>query len=296
MATDLGFALKDAAAKVEEALDELLPEINGPESQLLEAMRYAAMGGGKRLRPFLTLQSGRLFGIDDETMVRVAAAAECVHVYSLIHDDLPAMDDDDLRRGKPTVHKQYDDATAILAGDALLTLAFEILSDDETHSDPYVRCKLVSRLAKAIGARGMVAGQMIDLATENENPDIGTVTRLQRLKTGELIAFACETGAIIGRASKDARHALEGYAHDLGLAFQMTDDLLDVEGDAAEVGKALRKDAGRGKATFVDILGAERARAQAELLAGQAARHLDLFDEKADPLRALTEFITNRQS
>jgi len=296
MATDLGFALKDAAAKVEEALDELLPEINGPESQLLEAMRYAAMGGGKRLRPFLTLQSGRLFGIDDETMVRVAAAAECVHVYSLIHDDLPAMDDDDLRRGKPTVHKQYDDATAILAGDALLTLAFEILSDDETHSDPYVRCKLVSQLARAIGARGMVAGQMIDLATENQNPDIGTVTRLQRLKTGELIAFACETGAIIGRASKDARHALEGYAHDLGLAFQMTDDLLDVEGDAAEVGKALRKDAGRGKATFVDILGAERARAQAELLAGQAARHLDLFDEKADLLRALTEFITNRQS
>ncbi len=296
MGTELSLALKDAADKVEEALDDLLPDANGPEAQVLEAMRYAAMGGGKRLRPFLTLQSGRLFGVDDETMVRVAAAVECVHVYSLVHDDLPAMDDDDLRRGKPTVHKKYDEATAILTGDALLTLAFEILSDDETHPDPYVRCKLVARLAKAIGARGMVAGQMIDLATENQSPDIGTVTRLQRLKTGELIAFACETGAIVGRASKEARHALEGYAHDLGLAFQMTDDLLDVEGDAEEAGKAVGKDAGRGKATFVDIMGAERARAQAELLSGQAARHLDLFDEKADLLRALTEFITNRQS
>lgn len=296
MATELSFALKDAVAKVEEILDEVLPESNGPEARLLEAMRYATLGGGKRLRPFLTLQSGRLFGIDDETMLRVAAAVECVHVYSLVHDDLPAMDDDDLRRGKPSLHKQYDDATAILVGDALLTLAFEILSDDETHPDPYVRCKLVSRLAKAIGPRGMVAGQMIDLATENQNPDIGTVTRLQRLKTGELIAFACETGAIVGRASKEARHALEGYAHDLGLAFQMIDDLIDVEGDEAEAGKALRKDAGRGKATFVEILGPERARSQAGLLAGQASRHLDLFDEKADLLRALTEYVTNRQS
>ena len=296
MTTELEAALKDAVARVEETLEELLPESNGPEARVLEAMRYATLGGGKRLRPFLTMQSGQLFGIDDETMLRVATAVECVHVYSLIHDDLPAMDDDDLRRGKPTVHKQYDDATAILAGDALLTLAFEILSDDETHPDPYVRCQLVSSMAKAIGPRGMVAGQMIDLVTENQNPDIGTVTRLQRLKTGELIAFACKTGAIIGRASKEARHALEGYAHDLGLAFQMVDDLLDVEGDEAEAGKALRKDAARGKATFVEILGAERARAQAELLAGQASRHLDLFDEKADLLRALTEFVMNRQS
>ncbi len=296
MSNALDQALQAAATKMDEILNDLLPEPSGPEARLHEAMRYAALGGGKRLRPFLALQSGALFGIEPEMMIRVAAAVECVHVYSLVHDDLPAMDDDDMRRGKATVHKEYDAATAILAGDALLTLAFGILSDDETHQDPYVRCRLVERLAKAAGAHGMVAGQMIDLAVEGAAPDIGTVTRLQRLKTGELIAFACEAGAIMGRASKDATHALEGYAHDLGLAFQMSDDLLDVQGDESETGKALRKDAARGKATFVHIMGPERARAQAELLAGQAARHLDLFDEKADLLKALANFVVNRQS
>jgi len=280
---------------MDEVLDGLLPEPSGPEARIHDAMRYAALGGGKRLRPFLAMQSGRLFGIKPELMQRAAAAVECVHVYSLIHDDLPAMDDDDLRRGKPTVHKRFDEATAILAGDALLTLAFELLADEATHEDPYVRAKLVKRLARAAGARGMVAGQMIDMAIEGQSPDIGTVTRLQRLKTGELIAFACEAVAIMGKASKDARLALEGYAHDLGLAFQMIDDLLDVEGDENDAGKALRKDGPRGKATFIEILGPERARAQAELLAGQAARHLDLFDEKADLLRALAEFVVSRK-
>jgi len=295
MSTPLDKALEASASQMDEVLDDLLPVPSGPEARVHEAMRYAALGGGKRLRPFLAMQSGGLFGIEPEMLGRVAAAVECVHVYSLIHDDLPAMDDDDLRRGKPTVHKQFDEATAILAGDALLTLAFELLAHEDTNEDPYVRVKLVTRLARAAGAHGMVAGQMIDLAVEGSGPDIGTVTRLQRLKTGELIAFACESGAIMGKASKDARHALEGYAHDLGLAFQMIDDLLDVEGDESAAGKALRKDAARGKATFVEILGPERARAQAELLASQAARHLDLFDEKADLLRALAGFVVHRK-
>jgi len=272
-----------------------LPEPSGPEAPIHEAMRYAAIGGGKRLRPFLAMQSGALFGLKPELMHRVAAAIECVHVYSLIHDDLPAMDDDDTRHGKPTVHKQFDDATAILAGDALLTFAFELLGDEETHEDPYIRSKLVVRLANAAGANGMVAGQAIDLGIEGKDADIGTITRLQRLKTGELIAFSCEAGAIMGRASREASHALEGYAHDLGLAFQMIDDLLDVEGNESDAGKALRKDEARGKATFVAIMGPERARAQAEHLARQAARHLDLFDEKADLLRALADFVVRRK-
>jgi len=295
MTTPLNEALEASATLMDDVLADVLPEPSGPEARVHEAMRYAALGGGKRLRPFLAMQSGKLFGIDAKLMQRVAAAVECVHVYSLIHDDLPAMDDDDLRRGKPTTHKQYDDATAILAGDALLTLAFEILADEETNEDPYVRAKLVARLARAAGPHGMVAGQMIDIAVEGQSADIGTVTRLQRLKTGELIAFACEAGAIMGKASKEAGHALEGYAHDLGLAFQMSDDLLDVEGDENAAGKALRKDEARGKATFVGILGAERARAQAELLAAQAARHLDLFDEKADLLRALADYVVHRK-
>lgn len=295
MSDALARAIEQTVSKVEEVLDELLPEPSGPEARVHEAMRYAALGGGKRLRPFLALQSGALFGIEPEMMLRVAGAVECVHVYSLIHDDLPSMDDDDVRRGKPSTHIEFDEATAILAGDALLTLAFEILSDDETHPDPYIRCRLVSRMAKAAGCHGMVAGQMIDLATENSSPDIGTVTRLQRLKTGELIASACDTGAIMGRASTEAAHALETYGHELGLAYQMIDDLLDVEGRQSETGKAVGRDAPRGKATFVGIMGTQRARAQGELIASQAKRHLDLFDEKADLLRALADFVVQRR-
>lgn len=299
MAKDLQSALEDAAALVEDALDNLLPEpeSDGPEARLHEAMRYAALGGGKRLRPFLAIQGGLLFGLEPEMMSRVAAAVECVHTYSLVHDDLPAMDDDALRRGKPTLHLEYDEATAILAGDALLTLAFEILAHDGTNQDPHIRCKLITRLARAAGAQGMVAGQVIDLAMEGvDEPAIGAVTRLQRLKTGELIAFACEAGGIMSRASKEACHALEGYAHDLGLAFQMADDLLDLESTADEAGKATGKDKARGKATFVEILGPERARSQAELLSEQAIRHLDLFDEKADLLREVAAFVVNRRA
>jgi len=226
----------------------------------------------------------------------VAAAIELVHCYSLVHDDLPAMDDDDLRRGKPTVHKAFDEATAILVGDALLTLAFEVLSHPDTHPNPEVRCKLVAALARAAGARGMVAGQMIDLSVGDREADIGEITRLQRLKTGALIGFSCEAGAILGQAGESQHEALRGYAHDLGLAFQIADDLLDVEGTAEEVGKAVGKDASHGKATFLSIMGPERARDQANMLVEQATAHLAIFDEKADFLRKVARYIVERRS
>lgn len=288
-------ALAEAATFMEAALNGFLPEATGPEARLMEAMRYATLGGGKRLRAFLVLQSGRLFGVERHPLSRVAAAVECVHAYSLVHDDLPAMDDDDMRRGKPSTHKAFDEATAILAGDALLTHAFTLLAAPETHTDPHVRCELVTRLSAAGGAQGMVGGQMLDLASEGQAVSIGEITRLQRMKTGALIAFSVEAGAIMGRASKEARHALAGYAQDIGLAFQIADDLLDLEGVAAVVGKATGKDAGRGKATFVSILGQDRARAQAALLADQAVAHLDLFDEKADLLRSVAHYMVARK-
>lgn len=293
--SDLTQAMADIAEKTERTLKNLLPSPDGPEAQVLEAMRYAALAGGKRLRPFLAVQSGRLFDVDDQNMLRIGAALECVHTYSLVHDDLPCMDDDDLRRGKPTTHLEYDEATAVLAGDALLTIAFEILSNEATHSDPYIRCKLVSHLASASGGQGMVGGQMIDLLAENEpDLDIGTITRLQRMKTGALFVFACEAGAIAGRASDRALGSLNAYAHDLGLAFQITDDLLDSEGTAEALGKTPGKDEEAGKATFVTILGKERAKSQARLLANQAVAHLDSFDERADFLRAVAEFVVER--
>jgi farnesyl diphosphate synthase len=289
-------ALKEAASFTENALAELLPDPVGPQARVVEAMRYATLGGGKRVRAFLVLQSGRLFGVDRRALARIAAAVESVHAYSLVHDDLPAMDNDDVRRGKPATHRQFDEATAILAGDALLTHAFVLLSAHETHPDPHVRCELVSRLASAAGHNGMVGGQMIDVAAQGEVADIGHITRLQRLKTGALMSFACESGAIMGKASPPLRQALTNYAHDLGLAYQIADDLLDVEGDPREMGKAARKDQKAGKATFVTILGPERARAQAHLLANQAAAHLEVFDEKADLLRALAAYVVNRRA
>lgn len=288
-------ALKEAARFMEDALLEFLPEPVGPQARLIEAMRYATLGGGKRVRAFLVLQSGRQFGVDRRALSRVAAAVECVHAYSLAHDDLPAMDDDDTRRGKPSTHKKFDEATAILAGDALLTHAFALIATPETHADPYVRSDLVARLALAAGWNGMVGGQMIDMDVEGVS-DIGHITRLQRLKTGALIAFACDAGAIMGKASPQMHRALTNYAQDLGLAFQIVDDLLDVEGDAAVMGKATRKDQKAGKATFVTVLGPERARAQAELLAKQAAQHLELFDEKADLLRELAAYVVDRRA
>ena len=242
------------------------------------------------------MSSAKIFGVADDCALRAAAAVECIHCYSLVHDDLPAMDNSDLRRGKPTAHKQFDEATAILAGDALLTLAFEILADSRTHEDPQVRCKLVTALAKASGVHGMVGGQMLDLIAETTALDIGAITRLQRLKTGELIAFSAEAGAILGKASVQHHNALRAYAHDLGLAFQIIDDLLDAEGTEEETGKSVGRDAKAGKATFVTILGADRARNQAKLLSEQAIQHLSVFQGRAKHLEDVARFVVDRKN
>lgn len=289
-------ALAEDARAVTETLNRLLSTEDGAEARLTEAMRYATLNGGKRVRPFLVMTSARLFNVSESSALRVAAAVEMVHCYSLVHDDLPAMDDDDLRRGQPTCHVRFDEATAILAGDALLTKAFQVLADPDTHSDPAVRSDLVAELAHAAGDEGMVAGQMLDLMAEDTTLGMSEVTRLQRLKTGMLIGFACESGAILGKAPAAARHALRAYVHDLGLAFQIVDDLLDVEGDEKEVGKKTGKDQAAGKATFVSLLGRDRARAQADMLAEQAAQHLELFAEKANHLRELAQFVVKRRA
>ena len=291
-------ALAFAAESVERTMDRLLPSGTSGEARVFDAMRYSSMGGGKRLRAFFVLAGATLFKVRTLPALRTASAIEFVHAYSLIHDDLPAMDDDDLRRGKPSCHRQFDEATAILAGDALQALAFEVLAHEDTHGDPAVRVGLVAELAKAAGARGMVGGQMLDLLAEQEGSDqsIGAITHLQRLKTGALISFSCTAGAVLGKASEQARAALSMYAHDLGLAFQIVDDLLDIEGSAAELGKTPGKDEAAGKATFVSILGVERARAQAGMLAKQAAAHLEPFGEAASLLRQATEFVVARRS
>lgn len=281
--------------KVEDKLEQLLPNAEGPEGRLFQAMRYAVFAGGKRFRPFLACESAKLFDVQPDAALRVAAAIECIHTYSLVHDDLPCMDDDDLRRGLPTVHRKFDEATAVLAGDALLTIAFEILADPDTHQDPYIRNELTRRLALAVGGHGMVGGQMIDLLSEGTDVEIGGIIRMQQLKTGALIAYACEAGAVMGHASTEALHALHAYAHDMGLAFQIADDLLDQEGDVETLGKTPGKDANVGKATFVAIMGVEKARNQARMLADQAIQHLDLFDEKADLLREAARFVINRR-
>ena len=286
----------EAQRATDAALRRLIPEVETPESRVFEAMRYSALAGGKRIRPFLVISCADIFNVSRNCSERVAAAVEMVHTYSLIHDDLPAMDDDDLRRGQPTCHKKFDEATAILAGDALLTLAFEVLADDETHRQPEVRSELVLELARAIGAKGMVGGQMLDLWAEDHALDVPEITRLQRMKTGALIAYSCNAGAILGRADGHQRQLLNGYAHDIGLAFQIIDDLLDVDGNAEELGKATNKDAAAGKATFVSLLGTERARDQAQILADQAIRHLEIFGEKGNFLRDLAKFVVQRRS
>lgn len=288
-------AMNETADAVRQRLDSLLPSGDIPEARLIEAMRYAALDGGKRVRPFLVMSTAHLFAVDRECALRVAAAIEMVHCYSLVHDDLPAMDDDDLRRGRPTCHIQYDEATAILAGDALLTLAFQVLAERPTHPSAEVRCELVATLARAVGPQGMVGGQMLDLLAETLALDVPEITRLQRMKTGCLIAAACEAGAILGKAQAPARHSLRAYAYDLGLAFQIADDLLDVEGTTEETGKKVGKDKTAGKATFVGVLGAGRAREQARILADQAVRHLEIFEEKADLLRDLARFVVERK-
>jgi farnesyl diphosphate synthase len=289
-------ALAQVAQLTDVALDQLLVVPPDLEARVYEAMRYAALAPGKRLRPFLVLAGARLFDVSQRCALQVAAAIEMVHAYSLVHDDLPAMDNSDLRRGRPTCHKEFDEATAVLAGDGLLTAAFGVLADPDTHGDPAVRCELVAALAAAAGAVGMVGGQMIDLIAEHRTLDIGAITRLQRMKTGALIAFSCEAGAILAKAPTEPRTALRGYAHDLGLAFQIADDLLDVEGSQAETGKPVGTDAAAGKATFVSILGVARARAQAELLVGQAVAHLDLFEQRAELLREAARFVITRRT
>jgi farnesyl diphosphate synthase len=293
---ELSAALSRVAMVVEAALEALLPPPDGAEGRLADAMRYAALGGGKRLRAFLVMQGSALFAVSETCAARVAASVEMLHAYSLVHDDLPAMDDDDIRRGKPSTHKAFDEATAILCGDALQARAFEVLAEPDTHSDPQARCELVAALGGAAGARGMAGGQMIDMLAEGQTLDGPAVTRLQALKTGRLIQFSAEAGAILGRAAPVQRHLLAAYGRDLGAAFQIADDLLDAEGNTEETGKTAGKDVAAGKATMVAVLGIERARSQAELLSRQAAGHLAGFGERADLLCALADYVVTRRN
>ena len=292
--SDLDLELKSCQRDVDREIKSLLPKGKGLEKKLFDAINYSILSSGKRLRPFLVLKVSELFDVDKKNALRVAASIEMVHAYSLVHDDLPSMDDDSLRRGKLTTHKKFNEATAILVGDSLLTLSFEILSDSLTHSDPKIRCELIQELSKASGALGMVGGLMMDLEAENKNLNIGLITRIQRLKTGALIAFSCNSGSILGRADNKYKFALQGYAHDIGLAFQIKDDLLDVTGEKKIIGKSVKKDIKAGKQNFVSILGKDRASEQADLLAEQAIKHLDVFKSNADILRDVARFIVER--
>jgi farnesyl diphosphate synthase len=292
----LAAAMAETARLVEKQLDALLPVPETAEARLIEAMRYGVLNGGKRLRAFLVMQTAQLFAVNQTCAARVAAAVEMLHAYSLIHDDLPAMDDDDLRRGQPSCHKKFDEATAILAGDALQTRAFEVLAEADTHADAEARCELVTALATASGMRGMVGGQMIDMQAEGKTLTAPEITRLQALKTGRLIQFSAEAGAILGRAPQVQRHFIAAYGRELGGAFQIYDDVLDETASAEDLGKTIGKDLAQGKATMVSILGLDRARAQAERLAEQAAGHLESFGEKAELLQALARFTVTRKS
>ncbi len=291
-------AMTEIADRLEETLVALLPRGCGPEARVFQAMAYATLDGGKRLRPFLTVETARLFGVPDSRSLRAGAAIEFVHCYSLVHDDLPAMDDDDLRRGRPSNHVEFDEATAILAGDALQTLAFEVLADPATHPDGAVRAGLVAALADAAGARGMVGGQMFDIAAETAGGGLTLeqIVRLQRMKTGRLFDVSCQSGALLGGASESDRAALAAYTQALGLAFQIADDILDETGDAVEVGKQVGKDARAGKATFISILGLEAARERANILALQAVTALECFGERAGLLRDAAQFAVGRRT
>lgn len=297
-AATLSAALTQAARDIDAGLDQLLPQVEGDEARLFDAMRYSTIAGGKRLRGFLVFEGARQFSVSRTSALRVACAIEMVHAYSLIHDDLPAMDNDDLRRGKPTSHRAFDEATAILAGDALQAHAFSILAEEATHPDPAVRIELVRMMARAAGPRGMCGGQMLDMMAEQsasplEEPAIG---RLQLLKTGKLIEFSAEAGAVLGKAASSQRHALAAYGRDLGAAFQIADDLLDATASTEVMGKATAKDAGAGKATLVGLLGIERARLHAERLVAQARDHVEMFGERADLLRGLANFVIERRN
>ena len=293
---DLRAQMATVAEEVEAALDRILPAVSGPQARLHEAMRYAMLGGGKRIRPFLVVAGADLFDVPRARAVRAGVAVELIHGYSLVHDDLPAMDDALTRRGRPSCHLQYDGATAVLVGDALQSLAFELLADPATHPDPEVRCALVRGLAEAAGAAGMCGGQMIDLLAEGRSLTLEQILELQRLKTGALFGFACEAGAILGNASAAAREALLGYSADLGLAFQIQDDLLDVTGDAEVTGKDLGRDAAAGKATVVALLGVDGSRRRLETLRQSAIAHLGRLGPRTDLLRGVFEFVISRSS
>jgi len=282
------------STEVDDFFARLLPPTGDTRERLYDAMRHAAIGGGKRLRPLLTIAAAQMFPIDRERALRVGCAIEAIHVYSLIHDDLPCMDDADLRRGKPTAHKAYGEAEAVLAGDSLHALAFEILAHQATHDDPWVRSDLVLELARAAGPAGMAGGQMMDLVAEGQELDLPSITRLQQLKTGALIEYAVEAACIMVRLTHEARTPYRGYARNVGLAFQITDDLIDHSGDEQAAGKPTGKDAHAGKATFVSVLGPERARQQASVLVGQAIEHLESHGEEADLLRAIARFAIER--
>lgn len=288
-------ALIACSILVQKRTDDLL--VQNDESQLVEAMRYSAMSGGKRIRPFLTIVSAQIFGVSPLESLSVATALEFIHVYSLIHDDLPAMDNDNMRRGLPTSHKKFNEATAILAGDALLTYAFEILSLPETHSDANVRCELIRTMASAAGFKGMAGGQMIDMEMADRKITREELARVHRLKTGELFMAACEAGAILGRAGTEARHALRYYAHDLGLAFQIKDDILDHCGEQEskiEIDEQEHKKS-KENASVVDLIGLDQATKQLSLLKEQAIAHLKIFGPQASLLVELAEFIISRE-
>jgi farnesyl diphosphate synthase len=292
----LSASLNRASTALEAVLEEVLPPTDTLWGRVGEAMRYATFAGGKRLRPFLVLQTARLFGVPDHHALRVGAAIEVLHTYSLVHDDLPCMDDDDLRRGRPTTHKAFDEATAVLAGDALLTIAFEILSDPKTHPSAETRLALVARLAQAGGYDGMIGGQMIDMRASQSSFGIEEVILLQRMKTGALFEFSCEAGAILGGGTGDDRARMRSYARDIGLAFQIADDILDATGTVEQVGKAVGKDQEQGKATFISLYGIERARQEAHKLAKQASDILAVYGPAATELRALPFYLVDRNS
>lgn len=290
-------ALKTTASEIEALLDQLLALKTSLAPRVTEAMRYSALAQGKRLRPFFVSESARILGADHHQALRVGAALECIHCYSLVHDDLPAMDDDDLRRGKPTCHIAYDEATAILAGDGLLTVAFEIIADPATHADGSVRADLALELARAAGHNGMVGGQMLDLAAEQkQSHDLDEIIAIQSLKTGALFRFSLEGGAILAQAGPADRTAMQTYADKVGLAFQIADDILDVESSPEQLGKATQKDADAGKATFIDLFGLDGARQKASALADEACDALAAYGDKAAILRDAARFIVERKN
>tara|TARA_B100000929_G_scaffold128535_1_gene101775 strand:+ start:2246 stop:3154 length:909 start_codon:yes stop_codon:yes gene_type:complete len=290
----LGEAFERVQSDIDSAFDAFLPVPDDSRARLVDAMRYAAIGAGKRMRPLLLVATSELFGVNRNAAINAGCAVEAIHAYSLIHDDLPCMDDDAMRHGKPSVHKAFDDATAVLAGDCLHALAFDILTQLDTSADPFVRSELVATLARASGHDGMAGGQMMDIVSQEENYDLRQITRLQQLKTGALLAASVEMGAVLGRVPPEGRAHLRAYARDIGLAFQIADDLLDVEGDEAKAGKALRKDEEQGKQTFVTLMGVEQARAQATMLVEQAGRHLSSYGEDARLLVELADFVVKR--